>query len=87
MTTKDWTVDPKTGRSNSSPEFLHLARMVGGLIRNSAQSILAGDVEGVGRLIMAQLAHAHGMRLRRGSEPRRPWRRVAAPREPKEPVT
>lgn len=55
--TTDWTVDPETGRSNSSPEFEELSEFVGEIIRDSAHSLILGGYAGVGRLIMAQLAH------------------------------
>lgn len=57
----DWTVDPVTGRSNSSPEFMELTKEVGNLIRSEAHSIVRGRTDLVGRLIMAQLAHVHGL--------------------------
>jgi hypothetical protein len=54
----DWTADPETGASNSSPEFIELAQFVSGLIRNEAHRLLDGhSPESAGRLIMAQLAH------------------------------
>ena len=43
----DWTVDPATGRSNSSPEFLRLIKRVGQIIRSDA----------VARIVLASLAH------------------------------
>ena len=58
--TTDWTQDD-AGRSNSSPEFLRLVAAVARLIRNDAQVLLAGNAEMTARLIVAQLAHAHGL--------------------------
>lgn len=58
---KDWTVDPKTGRSNSSRLFHELEREVGRIIRNEAHALIRGDTEGVARFILAQLAHRHGL--------------------------
>jgi hypothetical protein len=55
----DWTAHD--GRSNSSPLFLELCDEVGRLIRGEAFSLIRGDTRGVGGLIMAQLAHKHGM--------------------------
>lgn len=55
---RDWTVDPETGVSNSSPEFLELAVFVGELVREQAHSLLnGGHSTNAGRFIMAQLAH------------------------------
>lgn len=59
---EDWTRDPVTNRSNSSAEFRRLAGEVGALIRESAHDLLAGRTNDVGGLIMAQLAHKHGLR-------------------------
>lgn len=58
----DWTRDPKTGRSNSSKEFDRLVGAVAQLIRNGAHDLIAGRAETVARVIMAQLAHKHGLR-------------------------
>lgn len=60
--TDDWTVDPVTKRCNSSPEFLRLTAAVERLIRDSAHTLIAGRADNVAGLIMAQLAHVHGMR-------------------------
>jgi dihydroneopterin aldolase len=57
----DWTIDPETHRSNSSPEYLRLVEHVARLIRNSAHDLIGGRAESVARLIMAQLAHVHGL--------------------------
>jgi len=57
----DWTVDPETGRSNSSEEFNHLAGEVERLIRSEAFSLIAGRADRTAALIIAQLAHKHGM--------------------------
>lgn len=58
----DWTVDPASGRSNASPEFEALVAEVGRLIRGGAGVCLASDwVAATARLVMAQLAHAHGL--------------------------
>ncbi len=57
----DWTVNPETGRSNSSEIFNKLCLEVERLIRESAHDIVSGRANNVARLIMAQLAHKHGM--------------------------
>lgn len=57
---RDWTCDAN-GVSNSSAEFVRLSEEVARLIRDSAQSLLAGGSANVGRLVMAQLAHKHGL--------------------------
>ncbi len=57
----DWTVDPTTRRSNSSPEFRHLVAKVAEIIRNAAYSLINGQIEAVSRVIVAQLAHKEGL--------------------------
>ncbi|MDP3004166.1 MAG: hypothetical protein Q8N43_01520 [Candidatus Azambacteria bacterium] len=61
----DWTVDLETHRSNSSPEFRQLVSEVARLIKNEAHSLLNGQVESAAGLIMAQLAHKHGLAPRK----------------------
>lgn len=56
----DWTRDPETGRSNSSQEFLALVAEVERLIRNHR---LGDNPRDTAVLIMAQLAHRHGLAL------------------------
>lgn len=70
MTSKevDWTADPTSGASNSSQEFLQLEQEIGRLIRNSAHDIVCGKTDAVGRLILAQLAHVHGLAPTRTSD-------------------
>ena len=58
----DWTAAPETSRSNSSLLFRRLSDTVGRLIRNNLLLILAGQADRVGHTIMAQLAHAEGLR-------------------------
>lgn len=55
----DWTA--KDGTSNTSTRFLDLVDAVAHLIRDSAFTLISGDTQGVARLIMAQLAHVHGL--------------------------
>ena len=60
---KDWTVDPETHRTNSSPRFEELVEAVGRLLDDEVYSLAQGR-EGRRRtagLIMAQLAHVHGL--------------------------
>ena len=57
----DWTVDPTTHCSNSSPEFNRLTSDVAQLIRRNPHDIVDGRIEKVAGLIMAQLAHKHGL--------------------------
>jgi hypothetical protein len=59
-TPRDWTQDD-SGRSNSSPLFKSLIEEVARLIRQEAHFLLQGDTESAARLIMAQLAHKHGL--------------------------
>ena len=65
----DWTaVD---GRSNSSALYVNLSSEIARLLRDSAHSLIAGRTDEVGGLILAQLAHKHGLRPRverRGDE-------------------
>jgi hypothetical protein len=61
----DWTVDPETHRSNSSPEFRQLVSEVARLIKAEAHSLLNGQVESVAGFIMAQLAHKHRLAPRK----------------------
>ena len=58
----DWTIDPRSGNSNSSSLFNILSAEVGRLIRDSAHSLIAGRTDDVARLVIAQLAHKHGLR-------------------------
>lgn len=53
----DWTVH--NGRSNSSPAF---ERMVAAVTLLLSQHSLAQRPEDRARLVMAQLAHVHGLR-------------------------
>ena len=57
----NWTIDPTSGRSNSSPEFNALVKVVARLLRNEAHSLILGQSDTSARLIMAQLAHVHGL--------------------------
>lgn len=53
----NWTTDPTTGRSNSSPLFYELGGFIGRLIRDEAHSLIRGRTDDTGLLIAAQLAH------------------------------
>ncbi|MGN6106660.1 MAG: hypothetical protein ACTHU0_16255 [Kofleriaceae bacterium] len=57
----DWTVNRRTGRANSSSEFRAVVDAVEQLIRQSAHDLIAGRAESVAHLIVAQLAHVHGL--------------------------
>jgi hypothetical protein len=57
----DWTADPETNRSNSSPEFRQLVAEVARLIKAEEHRSLSGRVENTAQLVMAQLAHKHGL--------------------------
>lgn len=61
MNEADWTV-AEDGRSNSSELFVELCRQVERLIRGDASMIVAGRADATACLIMAQLAHVHGLR-------------------------
>lgn len=57
----DWTVDPSTDGSISSPEFLRLCEAVEKIIKGSAFDLSQGNTTIVAVLIMAKLAHEHGL--------------------------
>lgn len=57
----DWTVNPETGRSNSSQAYYDLVYAVESLIRQDAHKLIAGRADATARLIVSQLAHVHGM--------------------------
>lgn len=57
---KDWTAD-ETGRSNSSEIYLHLVKEVEHLIRSDAHMLISGRADATAGLIVAQLAHVHGL--------------------------
>lgn len=58
----DWTMDPETGRTNSSREFLSLCDTVERIIRSDAYMLINNGPAATARLIVAQLAHVHGLR-------------------------
>lgn len=55
----DWTYDGTV--ANSSPEFLRLCDEVERLIRGDAHALIDGRADSTARLIMANLAHKHGL--------------------------
>lgn len=58
---KDWTTHK--GRANSSPKFKKLVGEVARLIKsNGGHCLDEGWVEGTAQLVMAQLAHVHGVK-------------------------
>jgi hypothetical protein len=57
---RDWTTD-RGGRSNSSKRFEKLCDEVEAIIRSDAHSLIGGYAGSTARLIMAQLAHVHGL--------------------------
>jgi hypothetical protein len=57
---QDWTVGPE-GRSNTSARFLKLMSAVERLILDSGHDLIHGRANTVARVIMAQLAHVHGL--------------------------
>lgn len=54
---KDWTIDSKTGRSNSSELFEILCKEVERIIRSDAFHLIGGRADMTARLILARLAH------------------------------
>lgn len=65
----DWTFDPETGRTNSSPEFVDCVAHVAYLIRTEFRGLDRDTVDVTAGLIMAQLAHRFGLRPRSFTEP------------------
>lgn len=57
---RHWTT-AESGWTNASPEFERLCSEVERLIRQDAFSLIAGRADNTARLIMAQLAHVHGL--------------------------
>lgn len=60
--TRNWTVDPVTGRSNSSTDFVYLKSFVEELLRKDIRSSDPARYPMIAQLIVAQLAHVKGMR-------------------------
>jgi hypothetical protein len=56
----DWTVDPETGRSNSSARYKELVAVIERLIRDDAHMLLSGHAECTAGLILAHLTHKYG---------------------------
>lgn len=56
----DWTAD-EAGVSNSSAAYREIADAVADLIWASAHDLIRGNTETVARLIVAKLAHEHGL--------------------------
>lgn len=65
----DWT-EGQDGRSNSSVPFITLRAEVGRIIRDSAADLIAGRSDVVAGLILAQLAHRHGLAPTGAVEPK-----------------
>lgn len=57
----DWTAN-SDGVTNSSEKFEALCEEVEQLIRHDAHKLIAGRADMTARLIMANLAHEHGLR-------------------------
>ncbi|GEM_PF-2511530 len=55
---QDWTVDPRTGRANSSKKFNECVQAVSDLIRDDAHFEISVNTA---VLVVAQLAHVHGL--------------------------
>ena len=66
----DWTA--KNGKSNSSDEYLRLVAEVERLIRDDAHMLISGKADKTAGLIMAQLAHKHGLAPLRDNPPAAP---------------
>ena len=61
----NWT-QSEQGQENDSLLFRTLRAEVARLIRDSAHDLLSGNAEAVASLILAQLAHKHGLRAPKG---------------------
>lgn len=57
--TTHWT--SHNGWTNASPEFQRMCDEVERIIRSDAHSLINGHAQMTARLIMAQLAHVHGL--------------------------
>lgn len=57
--THDWTAID--GRTNSAPEYLALIDAVDTIIRGCSHALIGGRSRAVAGMIMAQLAHQHGL--------------------------
>jgi hypothetical protein len=58
---QDWTIDPETGRSNSSEQFRRLVDEVARLIAGDKHVLVELHAERTAGLIMSQLAHRQGL--------------------------
>jgi hypothetical protein len=56
----DWTTG-EDGRANTSEAFGRVVGAVEAIIRNSAHNLIAGRAETVAQLVVAKLAHEHGL--------------------------
>lgn len=59
-TAADWTVGTD-GRSNTSLAFEQISTEVERIIRSDAPMLISGHADRTARLIVAHLAHKHGM--------------------------
>jgi len=57
----DWTLNTETNRSNSSPKFVQLVSAVAELIKEDVRVLSNEQAKITAGLIMAQLAHKHGL--------------------------
>jgi hypothetical protein len=64
---QDWTIDPETGRSNSSEAYRQLVREVARLIQGDKHLLVELHAERTAGLIVSQLAHRQGL-APRGTE-------------------
>lgn len=61
LSSLDWTICTKTGRANSSERFEEISRAIESIIRGDATTLIAGRAGQTARLILARLAHEHGL--------------------------
>lgn len=57
----DWTIDPKTGRYNSSEKYIEAVADTNEIIRKGGCDLLNGNSEDIARRIVTNLALRHGL--------------------------
>lgn len=55
----DWTLDPRTGRVNTSAEFEQMIEVVADMIRDGGFDIVHGHIDDLARTILASLSHGY----------------------------
>lgn len=68
----DWTIDPSTGRSNSSDQFAIMCAAVGRMLREQFRVIDRNVIASAAGLVMARLAHVHKLAPAGAAAPQEP---------------